>query len=104
MLVQCCTEYFERVGGGAERIYILQQFVTSLIHNILKLIVDTLLNLCRIQSLTTGDKTMNNRYKELGTLKKILINSLINTTASETIDELVLHRIIREAQTKIREG
>ena len=47
---------------------------------------------------------MNNRYKELGTLKKILINSLINTTASETIDELVLHRIIREAQTKIREG
>jgi hypothetical protein len=47
---------------------------------------------------------MNNRYKELGTLDKILINNLINTIASEKVNDLLLHRIIREAQTKIREG
>ena len=47
---------------------------------------------------------MKNRYEELNQIEKTLISHLINTIAAEALDDLILHQIIRDAQTKIREG
>jgi len=46
---------------------------------------------------------MTNRYEELLTSERALIDNLINTMASTGIDKTVMDRIIDEAQTKIRE-
>jgi hypothetical protein len=41
---------------------------------------------------------MDNRLEELTPLERILVGDLINTIAAEPPDDLVLHRILREAQ------
>lgn len=46
---------------------------------------------------------MDNRLEELTPLERILVGDLINTIAAEPPDDLVLHRILREAQVKIRQ-
>ena len=47
---------------------------------------------------------MTNRFDELNSLERSLVDYLINTIAAEALDDLILHQIIRDAQTKIREG
>ena len=47
---------------------------------------------------------MTNRFDELNPLERNLVDNLINTIAAESLDDLMLHKIIRDAQTKIREG